>query len=579
MPEDETEETDETEQAEQAGQSAGPSYGEPFDSGFQRAEHHQLTPDLPAAQAVYEELLTLAESFDDSPDVRLLRGHLLSDIGTVQLTATDLPGAALSVERALGLVRAVAAEPMGPRGRQLWLEVLLKTLLARTELLRRTGNLDEAQATVDEAATLLAEFDDPEGLRTAEIGRTRVHLLVDRSEWGAAEELASALLSLTSATTPAITSAITPAVVPPLIVAQLLDCLGVICASTRRFDLAEDYFARADDGYRAIGHLAERQQLISHRAYAAMRAGDLDRAEQLYAEASAIFERQSRFEDLAVCEQARAALAEHRGDAAGATGLMASSLARFERLGSAIAAADTMLLAAQHAYDRGDIAELQRLAQAARDVYQERGVYERCAQVDLMLARILEDNLNRIDPSDYEPASITTAISTAVSLALPVALALEAARYDFATAHARSQWLELADDAMRLAFRLVNRGGDQGLLFELVEHRCAGASLVLGRTGRTPPAAPGEGTVFPDPAMKTYAPATSATSADGPMTLGGVAAEAAASVGLRVAPPPRVVMSPETGRVALEQYIEAAEFRYHRRIVSEEEVLFWSPTT
>lgn len=543
MPEDE---------AEQAERLAKLSYGEPFDSGFELAEHHQLTPDLRAAQDVYEELLTLAESFEDSPDVRLLRGHLLSDIGTVQLTAMDLSGAALSIEQALGLVRGVASVPMGPRGRQLWLEVLLKTLLARTELMRGTGSLDEARAAVDEAATLLAEFNDPEGLRTAEIGQTRVHLLMDRSEWGAAEELASSLLSTM------------PAIVP-----HLLDCLGIICASTRRFDLAEDYFARAEDGYLARGHNAGRQRLISHRAYAAMRAGDLARAEQLYAEASAIFERQGRFEDLAVCDQARASLAERRGDATGANALMASSLARFERLGSAIAAADTMLLAAQQAYDRGDIAELRRLAQTARDVYQERGVYERCAQVDLMLARILEDNLNRINPGDHEPASIATAIS----LALPVALALEAARYDFATAHARSQWLELADDAMRLAFRLVNRSGDQGLLFELVEHRCAGASLVLGRTDRTPPAAPGEGTVFPDAAMKTSAPA------DGPMTLGGVAAEAAASVGLRVAPPPRVVMSPETGRIALEQYIKAAEFRYHRRIVSEEEVLFWSPTT
>ncbi|MEU9794792.1 hypothetical protein AB0E27_30045 [Streptomyces sparsogenes] len=547
MPEDE---------AEQAEQSAGLSYGEPFDSGLELAEHHQLIPDLPAARAVYEELLTIAESFEDSPDVRLLRGHLLSDIGTVQLTATDLPGAALSIEQALGLVRGVASVPMGPRGRQLWLEVLLKALMARTELMRRTGSLDEAQETVDEAATLLAEFNDPEGLRTAEIGQTRVHLLVDRGEWGAAEELASALLSTT------------PAIVP-----HLLDCLGIICASTRRFDLAEDYFARAEDGYLALGHNAGRQQLISHRAYAAMRAGDLDRAEQLYAEASAIFERQGQLEDLAVCDQALASLAERRGDATGANDLMASSLARFERLGSAIAAADTMLLAAQQAYDRGDIAELQRLAQAARDVYQERGVYERCAQVDLTLARILEANLNRINPGDYEPASITPAIAAAISLALPVALALEAARYDFATAHARSQWLELADDAMRLAFRLVIRSGDQGLLFELVEHRCAGASLVLRRTDRTPPADPDRGTVFPDAAMKTYAPA------DGPMTLGGVAAEAAASVGLRVAPPPRVVMSPETGRIALEQYIEAAEFRYHRRIVSEEEVLFWSPTT
>jgi hypothetical protein len=75
--------------------------------------------------------------------------------------------------------------------------------------------------------------------------------------------------------------------------------------------------------------------------------------------------------------------------------------------------------------------------------------------------------------------------------------------------------------------------------------------------------------------MKTYAPADG----DGPMTLGGVAAEAAASVGLRVAPPPKVLMSAESGRIALQEYVDAAEFRYHRRIVSEEEVPFWSPTT
>nr|WSX75293.1 hypothetical protein OH826_16145 [Streptomyces sp. NBC_00899] len=526
-------------------------YGEPFDSGFELAERHQLTPDPAAARAVYEELLTVAESIEDSPDVRLLRGHLLSDLAAVRLTATDLPGAALCVEQALGLVRGLSSVPMGPLGRQLWLEVLLKTLQAGSELMRRTGRLDEAQAAVDEAAALLPEFDDPEGLRTAEIGLSRVHLLLDRSEWGAAEELASALLSAT------------PAVEP-----HLLDCLGVVCASTGRFDLAEDYFARSEDGYLRLGHTSGRQQLISHRAYAAMRAGDLDRAEQLYAEASAVFERQGQFEDLAVCEQARALLAECRGDAAAANDLTASSLARFERLGATIAAADTMLLGARQAYEQGDTEEMARLAQGARDVYQERGLYERCAQVDLMLAKALEDNLNRTDHGAHERASI----ATAVSLALPVALTLEAARYDFATAHARSQWLELANDAMGLAFRLVIRSGDQGLLFELVEHRCAGASLVLGRTDRTPPAAPGGGTAFPAAAMKTYAPTA------GPMTLGGVAAEAAAGVGLRVAPPPKVVMSPETGRIALEQYVKAAEFRYHRRVVSEEEVLFWSPT-
>ncbi|CAM5306726.1 hypothetical protein [Streptomyces griseorubiginosus] len=524
-------------------------YGEPFDSGFALAERHQLTPDPPAALTVYGELLAVAESLEDSPDVRLLRGHLLSDIGTVQLAATDLPAAALSVERSLELVRGIASVPMGPNGRRLWLEVLLKTLLAGAELLRRTGQFDEAQQAVDEASALLAEFDDVEGLRTAEIGLTRVRLLMDRSAWGAAEELASSLLADA-----------------PLAEPYLLDCLGVVCASTVRFEQAEDCFARADEAHLRLGHHAERHQVLAHRAYAALRAGDLDRAEKLYATAAEIFERQGRAEDLAVCEQARAAIAAHRGDTAGAAALTAAGLARFQQVGAAVAAADTMLMGARHAYERGDIDEMKRLAQGARDVYQEREVYERCAQVDLMLARALEDNLNRTDHGVHE----RTSIAHALSLALPAALALEAARYDFASAHARSQWLQLADEAMQLAFRLALRSNDQGLIFELVEHRCAGASLALSRTSTADRAAP----VFPDAAMKTYAPDDGA-----PLTLGGVAAEAAASVGLRVAPPPKIVMSAQAGgRTALQEYVQAAEFRYHRRIVSEEEVPFCPPT-
>ncbi|MGW0582091.1 hypothetical protein ACWD25_40580 [Streptomyces sp. NPDC002920] len=524
-------------------------YGEPFDSGFARAEEHQLAADPAAAGAVYEELLTAAESIEDSPDVRFLRAHLLSDLAGVRLTATDLAGAADAVERSRALLDGVAAVPMGPCGRQLWLEVLLKTLLAEADLLRRTGRLDEALARLDEAAARLPEFEDPEGLRTAELGLNRVHLLMERGEWGAAEEQASALLSVT----PASAAEAVP---------RLLTALGLICASTGRFDPAEDYFARAEDGFRATGDIGERQSLLAHRAYAAMLRGDLDLAERWYAEASAFFEERRQFGDLAVCEQARGFLAGLRGDATGAADLLDASLARFERLGASVAAADTMLLGAQQAYDRGDITELKRLAQEARDVYQARGVYERCAQVDLLLARTLEDNLDRTDHGDRERESV----GTALSLALPSALALAAARFDFVTAHARSQWLELADDAMRLAFRLAVRAQDQGLLFELVEHRCAGASLALGRTpGPATPDSP----VFPSPAMKTYG------RLEGTTMLGGVAAEAAASAGLRVAPPPRVRMSPESGRVALQEYIAAAEFRYHRRIVSEEETPFW----
>src|SRR4051812_2840215 len=106
-------------------------YGEPFDSGFALAEEHQLSADPGAACAVYEELLTVAESIEDSPDVRFLRAHLLSDLASVRLTATDLVGAQDAVERSRRLLDGIASVPMGPRGRQLWLEVLLKTLLAR----------------------------------------------------------------------------------------------------------------------------------------------------------------------------------------------------------------------------------------------------------------------------------------------------------------------------------------------------------------------------------------------------------------------------------------------------------------
>ncbi|MBK3572863.1 hypothetical protein JHN63_03295, partial [Streptomyces sp. MBT65] len=531
-------------------------YGEPFDSGLAQAEEYQLGADLDASVAVYEELLALAESFEDSPDVRFLRAHLLANIASVRLVATDPAGAEDANSRSRALLDGIAAEPMGPQGRQLWLEMLLRTLIADADLLRRTGRLDEALARLDEAALRLPEFDDPDGLRTSELGLTRVHLLMERGEWGAAEEQASALL----ATTPETAVETVP---------RLLVALGLICSSTGRFEAAEDFFARAEDHFRASGDTGEQRVLLAHRAYAALHRGELDLAERLFAEASAFFEGQRRFGDLAVCEQARAFLAGRRGDTIGAEELLAASLARFERLGASIAAADTMLLGAQHAYERGDIDEMKRLAQAARDVYQEREVYERCAQVDLMLARTLEDNLNRTDHGDRESESI----GNALSLALPAALALEAARYDFATAHARSQWLELADEAMQLAFRLAIRRQDQGLLFELAEHRCAGALLALERTSPSEPVEDPT-SVFPSAAMKVM---DAYDRAEGAIALGGVAAEAAASVGLRVAPPPKVRMSAQSGpgRVALQEYIAAAEFRYHRRIAHEDAVPFW----
>ncbi|NEA97702.1 CHAT domain-containing protein [Streptomyces sp. SID13726] len=531
-----------------------PLYGDPLDGAFAQAQEHHRAADFEAARAVYDELLTVAESLEDSPDVRFLRAHVLIDLGTVLLDASDLAGGEDAVDRSRALLDGIASAPMGPRGRRMWQEMVLRTLIAKADALRRTGRLDEALACLDEASAVLPEFDDPDGLRGAELGLNRVLLLMDRGEWGTAEEQAALLLSSTPASAP-----------EPR--ARLLTALGVICSSTGRFDAAEDHFARAENAFRALGNAGEQQTMLAHRASLALERGELDLAERLFTEASAFFEEQRRFGELAVCEQARSFLAGRRGDDTGASGLMAASLERFTRLGASVAATDTMLMGAQQAYDRGDIEEMKRLAQGARDVYQERGVLERCAQVDLMLARTLEDNLDRTDHGEHERRSVDTALS----LALPAALALAAARHDFVTAHARSQWLQLADEAMRLAFRLAVRRQDQGLLFELVEHRCAGAALALsGAAESVTPSTTDPAQVFPDAAMKSYG-----EPGEGTMTLGSVAAEAASSAGLRVAPPPKVRTSAETGRIALQEYIAGAEFRYGRRIVDEEEVPFW----
>ncbi|MEU9127004.1 hypothetical protein AB0D08_02615 [Kitasatospora sp. NPDC048540] len=560
---------DPTDLADPTDPGAAPLFGEPFDSGLAQFEDLQLAADLAAALAVLRRLLAAAEALDDSPDVRFLRAHLLANSAIVRLSASDLPYADDDFIGSLDLLRSIEAAPMGPRGRQLWLDVLLKTLLGRAELLRRSGRLDEAAGCLDEADARLPGFAG-DGTRAAELGHHRVLLLMARSEWGAAEELALAVLDTTPAeveTRP-----------------RLFTALGLACASTGRFDPAEDWFTRAEEGFALLGDVGARQELIADRAYTAMRRGDFDTAERLFAEASAVFEQQRRFGDLAVCEQARGFLAAQRGDAAGARALVETGLARFQRLGASLAAADTMLLAARQAYARGDLDEQRRLTEGAREVYQAQGVYERCAQADLMLAASIEGSLDRLpgaDPAatadaaadsaptaDAPTGDRAAALDAALALAVPAALAVEAFRFDFATGHARSQWLELAQEGMRLVFRLAQLRGDQGLLFELVEHRCAGAALTLDRVqGGTATAA------FPDPAAKVRAPAAVPGSPASP--LGAVAAEAAASVGLRAAPPPPVLMSPASPRTALQEYAQAARTRYHRAVVSGPAVASW----
>ncbi|AHH97236.1 hypothetical protein [Kutzneria albida] len=504
-------------------------FGEPFDSALSTVEQHLQAAELLAARAIYQQLLPLAED-------PFLRAYLLANLGMVQVECADLAAGAASHDEAIALLNRI--EPEDPLAQQFWLDLMLKALIGRADLCRKAGDLDSALAGLNEAAVLLPGFEG-DGTRAAELGNTRASVLMSRGEWAAAEEIAALTLSTTDSTV---------STVP-----YLLTNLGVICASTGRYDLAEDYLAQAGE------LLGDAPQLLGHRGFVALRRGEFEEAERLYTEASVLFEQRGQAADLAVCEQARGLLAALRGNAVRAADLMALSMAAFEQHGLAIAAADSALSASQQAYRRGDVHEMVRLAEQARGVYESRGVYERCAQTDFIMAASIEEGLARSAYGEHE----AQAIDSALALAIPAALALEAMRCDFATGHARAQWLAFAEEAMRLAFRLAARRGDPGLIFELVEFRCAGVPLdrAVGVVGE-----PGG---LPDPAARV------ADTAPGATELSGVAADIAATVGLRVTLPPKVLMSADSGRVALSEYIEAAEQRYRRRIVSEESVASW----
>lgn len=498
-------------------------FGEPYDSRLDTVEEHLQSGDLAAAQEECERLLAMAEE-------PFLRAYLTANLGMVQLARMDLAASLDTHKRAFNLLQEI-----GPIG-QPWLDTMLKTLLGLADLFRNTGDLDRAQLCLEDVATWLPSFEG-DGTRAAELGHQRGALLMYRGDWAAAEEVTLMTLAATPESLP--------------IVPRLLMNLGLIYTSTGRFDLAEDTFAQADD------MLGETAESFSNRAYVAIRRGDLDTADELYARAATIFEEHQKTADLAVCEQARGFIAAARGNPAVADELLNTSLARFEQHGLAIAAADTMLLASKQAYDSGDIPETIRLAQQAREIYEAQKIYERCAEVDYIIALNIEEGLARSGYGEHE----AEAIDSALALALPAALALEAVRYDFATSHARSQWMALSESAMQLIFRLATRRQDQGLLFELVEFRCAGVPL-----DRAQPVAAKES---PAAARKIH------DWSDGTTMLGGVAGDLAASVGLRVSLPPKILMSEGFDRYALQEYIAVAEERYHRKITSEETVRAW----
>jgi len=405
-------------------------------------------------------------------------------------------------------------------------------LINYSQALQHLGALDEAQDALEQARTLLAEAD--------ELGVLRVSCLLSltavasyRAEWNRAIDIANESLN-------------TALRFAPELAGYSLMNLAVGYFETGRRDLGVDFARQALTAFTAAGNhnaLADTQQNL---AQIFMRLDRLDEAEELVEAAQRYYERTGLSHRTGIGWKIRGFLAERRGDLDRAQEWYRRSLDHFQASGALldVAALQCRLATIEFAYGR--VGAGQQLLDGSFVIYAERGLGTECAKLDYWHAVLLEMVIDDLE----EPAPELVTLGRALSVT--AAIAIDAVRYTMPSGSRREQWhREIAEPAMRLAFRFAHLCQDGALLADLIETRCAGTTLDIDRVQ------PVERPQFP---LDTPNP-PAVTELPGPLQLGAALAQVAAAAGLPVAPPPRLAVEPGP-RIALADYIEAAEHRY-----------------
>ncbi|MFC9433515.1 tetratricopeptide repeat protein [Nocardia sp. NPDC057030] len=414
-------------------------------------------------------------------------------------------------------------------------------LVNMSQALQHLGELDEAQAALEQARELLADATDQGVLRVAcLLSLTAVAL--HRQNWAYAAELATE--SLDAAWRFA----------PQLAGHPLLN-LAATYFETGRHDLAVDFTQQALAAFESAGDrnaVAETQQNL---ATMLVRTERLDEAEAPLHASQRYFEQAGLGYRAGIGLKTMAFLAEGRADLAQAQDLYARSLAYFVDSGAVLDAADLRMRLATVAFKSGRFEECEALLAEAFGAYAERGLGLHCAQLDYWHASLLEAVV----------ADSPELLPRAVGIAVPAALAIDAVRYTLPNGSQRDQWnRQIADPAMRLAFRFAYLSGDGLLLADLIETQCAGTTLDIDRSDDGRPARLPLELLDPQADLAEHPGAAA-------LQLGAALAEVAAGAGLQVSPPPRLELAAE-GRIALAPYITAAEQRYGR-VIRDDRVL------
>ncbi|MGW4771459.1 tetratricopeptide repeat protein [Nocardia sp. NPDC004278] len=422
-------------------------------------------------------------------------------------------------------------------------------LINLSQALQHIGDLDGAQQALEQARALLTEHNDESMQRVACL-LSLTAVAFHRQNWAYAIELATESLD----------AAVRFA---PHLAGHPLSTLGGIYFETGRRELAVDFMHQALAAFDAAGDRNAVAETEQNLAVIYVRSDRFDEAEPPLRSSQEYFERAGLGYRAGVGLKTMGFLAERRDDIDAAELRYRSSLRYFHESGAVLDAADVRVRLATVAYATGRYDAGEVLIAEAFAAYAERGLGLHCAQIDFWHATLLESVIEAAEAPDG------ALLARAIELAVPSALAIDAVRHTLPNGNQREQWnRQIADPAVRLAFRFAYLSGNGPLIVDLIETQCAGTTLDITRsTAGAPPRLPLE--LFDPPAvsveeMPSVQVGTGPQSGSAPQ-LGTALAEVAASAGLPVAPPPRVAVAPD-GHIALAAFIDAAERRYGQRV-------------
>ncbi|WP_280271765.1 tetratricopeptide repeat protein [Nocardia wallacei] len=414
------------------------------------------------------------------------------------------------------------------------------TLINYSQALQHVGDLDAAEAALEQARDLLEGHSDLATLRVScLISLTAVAM--HRSRWAQAITLATDSLEVTTRSAPQLRG-------------HPLGNLAAAHFESGRGELGLDFAHQALAAFEATDDVNGTAEMRQTLAMMYARLGRHDEAEPHLRTAQRHFEAAGLGYRAGLGLQLSAFLAERHGDLEHVEQVYRRALAYFEGSGAVLEASGVRIRLATLDFAHGRVGDGQALLAAAYAAYAARGLGLQCARVDFWHASLWD----MIIPDLVTPPP-PEALALARDLAVTSALAIDAVRYSFRDGGQREQWnREMAAPALRLAFRFAYRCGDGQLIADLIETQCAGTALDRAAMTDTAPAR----LPFDPPPPPPEPPADPGA---GSLRLGSALAQVAAAAGLPVGPPPRLAVPPD-GHIALDAYITAAEQRYGRAV-------------